>query len=587
VIALSSADVIAASSADVIAASSADLIALSRQIKTASRRGSADPTAAQLRYARHGGDAMERIDMHKLQELVRLTRMGDGAREVARRLKMSPNTERRYRRALDKAGLLHGDPKQLPSLAELQKAIEAVLPVTIPEQWTSSVEQYEERIETMLDGGAMPKAIYDRLRLEDKEFSGSLSAIKRLCDRLKRQRGPQPEDVAIPVDTEPGQIAQVDFGYIGKLYDPAERRFRKAWVFVLVLGYSRHLFAKIAFDQKVETWIRLHMEAFAALGGVPAILVPDNLKAAVIRAAFGVDSETALNRSYRELARHYDFKIDPTPPCDPKKKGKVESSVKYVKGNFFRPRKDIEDATVLQAQLDDWTVQIAGQRDHGTTHRRPLSVFCEVEAKALLPLPNVPYEIVTWRECKVHQDTHIMLDRALYSVPWAWIGQSVLARATAHAVAIYANNERVATHPRGRPGQRLTIEEHLPPHRRELRHRSRSYWEERADKMGEAVGRYVREVFDSDDVLYQLRTVQKIVTYLEQHPRDRAQAACLRASFFGSYTYGRIKRILTKALDKQSLPGVELERAGLETPRFARDIQELFSLSMEANDAPN
>jgi hypothetical protein len=148
--------------------------------------------------------------------------------------------------------------------------------------------------------------------------------------------------------TEPGQIAQVDFGYIGKLYDPAERRFRKAWVFVLVLGYSRHLFAKIAFDQKVETWIRLHMEAFAALGGVPAVLIPDNLKAAVIRAAFGVDSETALNRSYRELARHYDFKIDPTPPCDPKKRARSNraSNIQNARNDTIQPVCSVKTAVL-------------------------------------------------------------------------------------------------------------------------------------------------------------------------------------------------------------------------------------------------
>ena len=81
------------------------------------------------------------------------------------------------------------------------------------------------------------------------------------------------------------------------------------------------VFARIAFDQKIETWLRCHVEAFAALGAAPRTLVPDNLKSAVVRAAFGVDEPASLNRSYRELARHYHFKIDPTPIRAPKKKG--------------------------------------------------------------------------------------------------------------------------------------------------------------------------------------------------------------------------------------------------------------------------
>jgi transposase len=98
----------------------------------------------------------------------------------------------------------------------------------------------------------------------------------------------------------------------------------------MVLSYSRHQFARVVFDQRTETWLRLHVEAFAALGGVPRVVVPDNLKAAVIRGAFGASEEPTLNRSYRELARHYGFKIDPAPPLKPEKKGKVESGVKWT-----------------------------------------------------------------------------------------------------------------------------------------------------------------------------------------------------------------------------------------------------------------
>jgi transposase len=104
------------------------------------------------------------------------------------------------------------------------------------------------------------------------------------------------------VETRPGEVAQVDFGYVGRLYDPRARVMRKAWVFVMVLGYSRHLFARITFDQTTETWLRMHVEAFEELGGVVEVVVPDNLKAAVIRTAFGIEGPTALNRSYRELA---------------------------------------------------------------------------------------------------------------------------------------------------------------------------------------------------------------------------------------------------------------------------------------------
>ena len=94
------------------------------------------------------------------------------------------------------------------------------------------------------------------------DFKGTLSAAKRLCATVSKAKPVSPDDVVIPVETAPGEVAQVDFGYVGKIYDPAAGRERKAWVFVFVLGFSRHMFARIVFDQKIETWLRVHVEAF-------------------------------------------------------------------------------------------------------------------------------------------------------------------------------------------------------------------------------------------------------------------------------------------------------------------------------------
>ena len=111
-----------------------------------------------------------------------------------------------------------------------------------------------------------------------------------------------------------------------------------------------------------------------------------------------------------------------------------------------------------------------------------------------------------------------------------------------------------------------------------------SYWEERADAIGDEVGAYIREVFASDDVLLQLRTVQAIVTHIETFPPRRARAACARARYYASYKYSAIKNILRKGLDLEPLPDVVLpDRGGLEKPRFARDIKELLQ-RLETND---
>ncbi|MDP2311517.1 MAG: DDE-type integrase/transposase/recombinase [Pseudomonadota bacterium] len=178
---------------------------------------------------------------------------------------------------LGAAGLLDGLVEVLPEL----EVLKAALPPRAGPQETSSVEAWVPRIRPLLTRHAGPRAIYDCLRSTDPDFKGSLSAVKRLCLRLGRELGAQPDDVAIPVDTDAGETAQVDFGYVGLVFDAVTQTRRKGWVFVMVLGHSRHQLAKVVFDQRAETWQQLHVEAFTFFGGVPKSIVPDNLKAAV------------------------------------------------------------------------------------------------------------------------------------------------------------------------------------------------------------------------------------------------------------------------------------------------------------------
>lgn len=523
--------------------------------------------------------------MHRLQEFVRLHRMDTGAREVARLLGMSPNTEREYRTALETTGLLVGDVHELPPLDELRALVTAAKPQpTLPQQ-ASSVEEWAARVTEMVTKRrAGAKAIYDYLKLHEKDFKGSEWAIKRLVKRIKKERGVTVDDVAVPVaDTLPGEFAQVDFGYVGHFFDPQTRCMRKAYVFVMVLSHSRRMVTRLVFDQKIATWLRVHVEAFIELGGVPHIIVPDNLKAAVIRAAFAVDDDTALNKSYRELARHYDFKVDPTPPRSPKDKARVEAGVKYVKGNFFKTCLD-EDGAVVRVNLQRWVDEIANVRDHGTTSRRPIDVFDEDERGALLPLPQKRYELIIWSKARVHRDCHVIVDGALYSVPWPLVFEDVDVRATPSSLAIFSKDVRVATHERVPKGKRSTVEEHLPPERRNHRHRNRAYWEERALAIGQDVATWVAEAFDSDDVLYKLRIVQNTVVHLETHPKERANNACRRASYFGNYTYGGVKDILKKALDMKPLPVVDEQQGPIKKPRYARDIAELYQRELPLSE---
>ena len=405
--------------------------------------------------------------------------------------------------------------------------------------------------------------------MNEPTFDGSYWAVRRLCQQWRRRREPEPGDVAIPVQTAPGQVAQVDFGYCGTLVDPRSGKLRRAWVFVMVLGHSRHLFAKVVFDQRQQTWLQLHAEAFAFFGGVPHVIVPDNLKAAVVRAVFGLGDKPSLNRSYCELARHYGFQIDPTPPYAPAKKGKVERAVKYVKRSFFAAW---QPSTLQEANdgLQRWNAEVASVRRHGSTGRIPHEVFLDEEAPALTALPPRPYEIVIWKQAKVHRDAHVQFEGRLYSVPWHHLGKDVWVHADATTVTLYVHDERVATHDRRGEGPRSTLEAHLPEGRRELRNHSRAHWELRGLAMGDEVHQYVSALFEQDEVLLQLRTVQAVVTLLEKHPAHRARRACTRALRYANFTYRGVRDILRKGLDMEPDDDQVVLFGQLEAPRFAR-----------------
>jgi transposase len=513
--------------------------------------------------------------MHRLQEMVRLHRQGLGARRVARQLDMSPNTERKYRQVLEPAGLLKGD-DELPSLSELRLLVEREIGAPkSPPQEVSTVEAFRDDIAQMLKRDAGPTAIYDRLRLEREDFDGSLSAVKRMCVQLKKERGPRPQDVVLRVQTAPGDVAQVDFGYVGKLFCPDTGRVRKAYAFVLVLGHSRLMYVDLVFDQTLDTWLDQHQRAFRYFDAVPQTLVPDNLKAAVMRCYFGFDEKPELNRSYRELARHYGFRVDPTPPYSPQHKGKVEAAVKYVKQNFFKPRA-LETMKEARAQLAEWLEEIANARVHGTTGKVPREHYAEVEREAMLDLPPGAYSQITWKQAKVHPDSHVAFERRLYSVPFKLIGQQLWVRAEGNSVVVYANDEKVARHARKGPRYH-TSDAHLPEGRRDLRHRSRDWWQAKATRMSPTVGEYIEDVFGADDVYSQLRTVQAMVSYLEQYPVDRADAACRRARVFGNYSYKGLRKILVDGLDMEpSFPTALYVHGKLEEPRFARSMSEIL-----------
>lgn len=508
-------------------------------------------------------------DMHKLQEFVRYHRQNEKSTTIAARMGWDRKTERKYRRRLSEAGLLDGPVDQLPSMAALRKALRRHAPT--PPQEVSTVEAHRAFIEGKASEGLGPTAIHGLLEEQVTGFTGSLSAVKRMVARWKRDHRVTAEDVAIPVHTAPGQQAQVDFGYVGKLQDPVTGKRRKAWVFVMVLSHSRLLYAEVVFSQDVETWLALHRRAFKSFGGVPHVVVPDNLKAAVIKAAFSSSDMGEVNRTYRTFARQFGFQIDPTPAYSPEKKGKVESAVKYVKGAFFEPRADqLVDLTDTNRRLFAWIDDKANVRIHGTTGKRPVEVFDAVEQQALMKLPEGSVLPVLWCRARVARTSHVTFRGRFYSVPWQHLEKEAWLRLTGEQLSIYVDDERVADHRTQGATPWSTVPAHLPEERRDLALRDPDTWYRRAAAIDPVVESYAREVMASDEVVFPLRRVQSIVRRLEKLPTDRAVSVVEHAARFGCHRPDGIRRIIDRELDLAPPSGGYVDPTWATSGRFAR-----------------
>jgi len=362
-------------------------------------------------------------------------------------------------------------------------------------------------------------------------------------------------DVAIPLETLPGQEAQVDFGSVGKLYDPYEGRIRNAYVFVMVLSYSRHQFAKICFDQKVETWLRLHMESFEHFKGVPEIIVPDNLKSAVIRAAFSPSDSTTLNRSYRELARHYGFKIAPTPPRSPEKKGKVEVGVQVAqRWVLARLRNRVfHTLTALNAAIATCVSDLNQRcmRDYGQSRKELLD---SMERPALLPLPTDPFEITEWKEARVNIDYHVAFGERLYSVPYRYVGEKVWICATSSTLEVQLRGRRIAVHARHGRGRYSTVPEHMPRAHREHAQWSPSRLLSWAQKLGAGTHALCSAILaDRPHPEQGYRSCLGILRLAKKYGDERVENACTRCFSAHARSYRSVESVLKLNLDKQGV----------------------------------
>jgi len=327
----------------------------------------------------------------------------------------------------------------------------------------------------------------------------------------------------------PGEEAQVDFGSGPWVIEDGRRR--RTHVLRITLSHSRKSYSEGIYRQRTEEFIGCLENSFRHFGGVPAVLVPDNLKAAVKRADW---FDPDLNPRIVSFARHYGFAILPTRPRSPREKGKIESGVKYVKNNALKGR-TFTSLVELNRFLLNWERTVADTRIHGTTKKQVRKLFEDVERSALGALPSDPFPLFSEARRTVHRDGHVEVARAYYSVPPEYLGRRVWVRYDPRLVRVYNERfEEIAVHVRASPGRFRTDMRHIADEKISAVERGVEYLLPRAERIGIDAGRWAHAMMEERGI-EGIRVLQGFLSLTRRHSAasiDRASRTALDARLF-------------------------------------------------------
>jgi transposase len=351
----------------------------------------------------------------------------------------------------------------------------------------------------------------------------------------------------------PGEKLFVDWAGQTVPIQGSDGTLTRASLFVAVMGASNKIFAEAFADQKLHSWILAHVHAYAFYSGVPQLTVPDNAKTAVNSAC---RYEPILHRTYQEMAEHYGTTILPTRIKRPRDKAKVETAVQIAQRQILAALRDVtffsvdelnQAITTRLAQINAEAFQkLEGTRDNW---------FETLDRPKLKPLPMVPFSVAVWSEAKVNIDYHIVFDRHYYSVPYAFIHQTLDVRATETTVELFHEGKRVAAHARShQPGKFTTLDEHRPKSHQRFLEWTPSRMIGWSQNVGPLCASVVEQILASRPHPEQgFRSCLGIIRLAKAYTSVRVEAACKRALHYGTLSYRSIESILKNRLDEQPL----------------------------------
>jgi len=481
-----------------------------------------------------------KLSMDKLREIIRLHELGRNQSEIARSCNIARATVQDYLRRAAAKGLSY---EQLQPLSDSE--VQALLGKG-KRQRSRAVETIDFAwVHQELGHKGVTLALLWQEGLERGQWSCSYGGF---CRRYNKWKGRQ--NLSMRQTYKGGDKLFVDYcGLSVPVADPTSGQVTQAQIFVACLGASNYTFAEATPSQALPHWIGSHQRALAFYGGVPAAIVPDNLKSGI---SDPCRYEPGINRTYQEFAAHYGVAILPARPRKPRDKAKVEKAVQEVERQILAPlrHEHFNSFSALNGAMRSRLQQLNERvmSDYGLSRRQ---LFERTDQPALKPLPVHSFVLAQWKKAKVNVDYHIEVERHYYSVPYWFARHEVNVKISEQFIEVFYDHQRIAAHPRSQTTYRhTTVAEHMPPEHWGYKHQSKERFLAWARQVGPQTQAQVETIFEQKKHEEQaFRTIKGIQRLATDYGSERLEAACKRANLFNMTGFKRLKAILTSHLD--------------------------------------
>lgn len=478
--------------------------------------------------------------MSQVKQILQLHNQGHGNKTIARNLGISKNTVKSYLKKY------HSSKISLSTLLKMEDhSLEKVFHPGNPAYKDNRFEELKTNldyyIEELKKTGVTKQLLWEEYRLSNP-VGYSLSQFSYHLSQHRLTKNP-----SLVLKHQPGEKLFVDFAGKQLSYiEPTTGEIIECQIFVACLPYSDYGFCMAVPSQRIDDFIYALACCLKSIGGVPKVLIPDNLKSAVIKAN---KYEPTINRALEDFANHYNMAVVPARVRKPKDKALVENQVKLIynrvyariRNQQFFSLSQLNDAIEKHTLLHNQTRM--QKRDYCREEH-----FLSNEKNMLGELPQKPFEIKYYKEYKLAQNNHIYLgeDKHYYSAPYQHIGQKLKVVYTRSMVRIFYQYNLIAVHKREYGiGRYTTNKDHLCSTHQHYLNRSPEYYKDKAANLSTALGHLVELIFAQNKYPEQLyKSCDGLFSLFKSTPLESFEKACQMAIDHQNYSYGFVLNVI-------------------------------------------